>query len=68
MSERGYLGSYRYLRLPATGPFLERLAIAAVELMADHGIDEAFRRLAACRSEFASVFACRGSSYVVGWR
>ncbi len=24
--------------------------------------------LAACRSEFASVFACRGSSYVVGWR
>lgn len=34
-----------YLRLPATAPFLERLAIAAVELMADYGIDEAFRRL-----------------------
>lgn len=35
----------RYLRLPAAGPFSERLAIAAVELLADHGIDEAFRRL-----------------------
>ncbi len=31
-------------------------------------VDDYLIALAACRSEFASVFACRGSSYVVGWR
>ena len=41
----GLRGDWAYLRLPAAGPFLERLTTAAIELMTDHGVDEAFRRL-----------------------
>ena len=35
----------QFLRLPAGGLFSQRMAVAAVDLLADYGIDEAFLRL-----------------------